>query len=119
MASTRNKNTPGNYFLEKHASIKKQEELMYPHAAQGQAIQTNLPGNGLLSGRYAGRDLAKNDCDIESALFGIGSTNLENSKAPVKPELNKLSSLNIMQKLPQIVPTPFAIEPNQRPMWLN
>jgi hypothetical protein len=119
MASTRNKNTPGNYALEKNASQRKHQELMFIHQSQGQARQTNLPGNGLLSGRYAGRDLAKNDNDIESFLFGIGSTNLENPLPQVSPQLNQIASLNVMEKTPVIMPRPFGIEPNQRPMYLN
>ena len=119
MASTRNRNTPGNYAMEKLASQRKHQELMYLHQSQGQAEQTNLPGNGLLTGRYAGRDLAKNDCDIESFLFGIGSSNLESPKAEVRPELNQLASLNMIAKTPMVMPRPFGIEANQRPMYLN
>lgn len=119
MASTRNKNTPGNYALERFASERKHQELMFIHQTQGQAQQTNLPGNGLLSGRYAGRDLAKNDNDIESYLFGIGSTNLENPMTPITPNINTLPSLNVIEKTPMIMPRNFGIEPNQRPMYLN
>ena len=119
MASTRNKNTPGNYALERFSSQRKHQELMFIHQSQGQAQQTNLPGNGLLSGRYAGRDLAKNDNDIESYLFGIGSTNLENPMAPITPNINTLPSLNVIEKTPMIMPRNFGIEPNQRPMYLN
>ena len=119
MASTRNKNTPGNYASEKWSIQKQHEERMYIHQTQGQAAATQLPGNGLLSGRYAGRDLAKNDCDIESFLFGIGSTNLETPLPPVVPNLNDLQSLNVIQKTPMVMPRGFSIEPNQRPMYLN
>ena len=49
MASTRNKNTPGDYALEKQAIQRQHQERMYIHQSQGQAKQTNLPGNGLLS----------------------------------------------------------------------
>jgi len=119
MSSTRNKNTPGNYAMEKWSDSKKYEELMYIHASQGQAISTQLPGNGLLSGRIAGRDLASNSCDIESALFGIGSTNLENPLPKVTPQTNYLRSLNIMTRIPMVTPLQYDNEPNQRPMYLN
>jgi len=119
MTSTRNKNTPGNYALEKSASIKKHQELMYIHASQGQAQQLNLPGNGLLTGRFAARDLAKNDCDIESFLFGIGSSNLESPLPMVNPELNNIECLHVIDRIPIIEPKPFGIEPNQRPMFLS
>ena len=119
MSSTRNKNTPGNYAMEKWSDTKQHEEKIYIHAAQGQAISTQLPGNGLLSGRIAGRDLASNSCDIESALFGIGSTNLENPLPKVNPEINYLLSLNVMRKIPMVRPLQYENEPNQRPMYLN
>lgn len=119
MSSTRNKNTPGNYAMEKWSDNKKYEEHMFIHAAQGQAITTHLPGDGLLSSKIAGRDLANNCCDIESALFGIGSTNLENPLPKINPEINYLSSLNIMQKTQMVKPQKYDIQLNQRPMYLN
>ena len=119
MASTRNKNTPGNYASEKSAIQRQYQERMYIHQTQGQAANTQLPGNGLLSGRYAGRDLAKNDCDIESFLFGIGSTNLEVNLPHVNPERNDLQCLNIIERIPMRMPRSLTIEPNQRIMYLN
>ena len=120
MSSTRNKNTPGNYAAEKQASQKIHRELMYLHAARGQAIQTNQPGDGLLQGRVAGRDLAKNDCDIESFLFGIGSGNLESpQQSPVSPETFPLHSIHISRKIPMVVPKNLGVEMDQRPMYLN
>lgn len=119
MASTRNRNTPGNYELERLASNRKHQELLYIHQSQGQARQTHFAGDGLLAGRHAGRDLAKNDSDIESFLFGIGSTNLVSPQLTVQPQINTLSSLNVIAKTPMMMPRPFGIEPNQRPMYLN
>jgi hypothetical protein len=119
MAATRNKNTPGNYAAERYASERINRELMYVHAANGQAIQTNYPGDGLLQGRIAGRDLAKNDCDIESFLFGIGSSNLETPKQHIPPEIIPLQSVSFTRKIPMVVPANLGIEMNQRPMYLN
>jgi hypothetical protein len=119
MSSTRNKNTPGNYAMERWADNKKKDELMYIHGAQGQAISTQLPGDGLLSSKIASRDLANNFCDIESALFGIGSTNLENPLPKINPEINYLRSLNIIQKTPIVKPQKYDIHLDQRPMYLN
>lgn len=119
MASTRTKNTPGNYSMEQWSHKKTHSERMYIHASQGQAIQTNFPGNGLLSGKCASRDLATNSCDIESFLFGIGSTNLVNPLPAIKPNINTLPSLNMIEKIPMIQSRDVTIEPNQRPMYLN
>lgn len=119
MASTRNKNTKEDYALERWSSDKINQEAMYLHGTQGQAFQTNLAGNGLLPAKYASRDLAKNHCDIESYLFGIGSTNLVNPLPPLKPEIKTLQSLNIIDKLPLIRPTEDHFLKNQRPLYLN
>ena len=119
MASTRNKNTSGNYAAERFAQEKTHRELMYLHASRGQAIQTSLPGDGLLQGRVPGRDLARNDCDIESFLFGIGSTNLETPIGPVTPEIVSLQSINVMRKIPMVTPKALGVELDHRPMYLN
>ena len=119
MSSTRNKNTPGNYAAEKRATQKIHTELMYIHASRGQAIQTSQPGDGLLQGRVAGRDLAKNDCDIESFLFGIGSGNLESpQQGSVLPDIVPLQSVHMSRKIPMVIPKNLGVEPYQ-PMYLN
>lgn len=119
MASTRNKNTPGNYALEKNQYIRRHEEIMYPHAPQGQGFQRNFAGNGLLMGNLRGRDLATNDTDIESALFGVGSTNLENPVPKVEPMIHQHKSLNVIDRIPMIMPEAHIPETYHRPMYLN
>ena len=119
MASTRNKNTPGNYALEKKQYIRRHQEVMYTHASQGQAHTRNFAGNGLLMGKMAGRDLASNDTEIESALFGIGSTNLENPLPKVEPMIHNHKSLNVIDRIPVFLPSPHVPETYHRPMYLN
>jgi hypothetical protein len=115
MASTRNKNTPGNYAMEQWSLQKQYSERTYLQKPN----QTLFAGDGLLSGKIAGRDLAKNDCDIESFLFGIGSTNLVQPLAPVVPQIESIASLNVIHKIPMIQPNPITIDANQRWMYLN
>lgn len=119
MASTRNKNTPGNYALEKNAYLKRHTSIMYTHSPQGQAYQTNLPGDGLLPARIAASNLSENSCAVESYLFGIGSTNLETPQPPLQFKPNPLYSLHVMEKTPMVMPEKFGIEAEQRPMYLN
>lgn len=114
MASTRNKNSTGNYAAEQWSLNRQFSDITYIHSPNGQPITTNLPGNGLLSGRMAARDLAKNDIDIESRLFGIGSTNLVTPQSSITAEINHLSSLNVIDRLPIITPGLLYVEPNQR-----
>jgi hypothetical protein len=116
MASTRNKNTFGDYRLEQN--INKTTAGYSTYVSYGQPLQTHFPGNGLLAGRIVSENLSRNACDIESQLFGIGSTNLEIPRMPYVPEIKSLQSLNIIDKLPVMVPEPLAVEKNQRP-YLN
>jgi hypothetical protein len=114
MASTRTKNTPGNYELEQWVN---NATVTYSTAEyRGLPPQTHFPGNGLLAGNVYKTQLSNNSCDIESALFGIGSTNLVNPKSPVEPEIKYLQSLNISEKVPLLIPAALTIQPNQRPL---
>ena len=119
MASTRNKNTQGNYNLEQRDSTLSASYKLYPNASHGSAYQTQNPGNGLNPGQIPGNKLSHNTADIESFLFGIGSTNLVNPSAShnPKPELVSLSSIHIFDKPNTVMPVPLYLEKNQRPTW--
>ena len=119
MASTRSKNTPGNYALEKNQYIRRHEAIMYTNAPQGQAYTRHLAGNGLMMGRMCGRDLASNDTDIESTLFGIGSNNLETPLPKVEPMIHNHKSLNVIDRIPMLLPSAHVPETHHRPMYLN
>ena len=119
MASTSNKNTPGNYALEQRINQNIDTYRTYLNSAAGEAYTNHLPGNGLLPGSIAPSQLCGNYCDVESQLRGIGSTNLVNPQTPVVPQLRTLDSLSIMTKLPVLLPEPLAIEPNQRYGYLQ
>ena len=115
MASTRNKNTLGDYKLEQRNNTEIREYNTYENSAYGAAQQTNFAGDGLLMGRIAAVQLSNNSCDIESQLFGIGSTNLVIPKEFVEPSIKSLQSLTIIDRLPVLVPEPLVVEKNQRP----
>ena len=112
MASTRTKNTPGNYDLEQSTFEK---NVDYCTAIwRGAPPQTHFPGDGLLAGNVSRTQLSNNYCDIESMLRGIGSTNLVSPQSPIEPEIKYLQSLHISNKLPLYIPAPLMIQPNQR-----
>ncbi len=119
MASTRNKNTQGNYNLEQRDSALSASYKLYANSSHGSAYQTQNPGNGLNPGKIPGNKLSHNTADIESFLFGIGSTNLVNPEKSHKPspELVKLSSVNIFDKPNTIMPVPLYLDKNQRNMF--
>jgi hypothetical protein len=117
MASTRNKNTKGDYNLEQKQYQHSMDHLVYKHF--GAPVQTNLPGNGLLAGKVGSMELSNNFADVESSLRGIGSTNLVNPQPEIRPQIKTLDSLSICDRLTVHVPEPLVIEKNQRPMYLN
>jgi len=116
MASTRNKNTPGNYSAEQRALIQERNYFTYEHAPNGRAFSTAYCGDGLLMGRIAHTELSHNATDIETFLLGVGSTNLVEPLAPVTPNLARLDSLTMMNRGQMIMPDPLAMEPFQRPL---
>lgn len=117
MSSTRNKNTRGNYDSEQYALNKQADYLTYIHSSSGKPQQTQFPGNGLLVGRVAPTELSLNACDIESFLYGIGTTNLVKPKKAPVGEIRELESLNVIQRLPVMLPKPLVLETHQRPLF--
>ena len=115
MASTRSINCPGNYCVEQWSYNKQSAYSTYKDYAF--ASQTLLPGDGLLGAHIPDSELAGNPKDIESFLFGIGSTNLVTPQAPLQPELKPLESmksLSIMTKVPLIMPRDLVVQNDQR-----
>ncbi len=115
MASTRNKNTAGDYCLEQNQYRQFENYTLYPNSQYGAAYNTRLPGNGLLGGQVPWNKLSYNAPDTESFLFGINSTNLVNPAPCFIPEIVQLDSVNIFDKGTTYIPEPLVIEKNQRP----
>jgi hypothetical protein len=115
MASTRNKNTAGNYCLDQRQNKGIESWQLYANGAYGEAYDTKLPGNGLNPGQLPWNTLSHNSADIESFLFGINATNLVKPAGPLKPELKQLNSADVFKSAPIIMPIPQAIAKNQRP----
>lgn len=115
MASTRNKNTSGNYCLDQRQNVGIEAWQLYANGANGTAYDTKLPGNGLNPGQMPCNTLSHNSADIESFLFGINSTNLVQAAPPLTPELKCLQTVNVFKSAPVIMPIPQAIPRYQRP----
>ena len=98
MASTRNKNTPGNYCLEQREYSQSTGYMLYPHSAYGTQENTKLAGFGFNPGNMPGSTLSNNYVCIESGLFGINSTNLVNPQEPIVPELKCLQFQPLIKK---------------------
>jgi hypothetical protein len=115
MASTRNRNTRGDYALEQETFTLSRNYNNYLHAAQGRAYQASLPTIGINPSRMPRDTLSKNPIDIESSLFGINSTNLVTPQKPVKPQLKRIPTSVFFERLPVHMPKPLVVEHNQRP----
>jgi hypothetical protein len=114
MTSTRNKNSLGDYEFQQIAIQKQAEYTTFINGPQGKVEYNHFAGDGLLSGRIAPMSLSHNACDIESFLYGIGSVNLVTPTEPIVPHLKRLHSLNIINRLPTIIPEPLQHDSNQR-----
>jgi len=112
MASTRSRNTPGNYCVEQRSY--QQQSSYKTDRNYAFATPTLLAGDGLLAGKVPETELSGNPKDIESYLFGIGTSNLVTPQAPVNPELKFIPSLSIMNKLPVFMPDDLIIQNDQR-----
>ena len=115
MASTRNKNTIGDYKMEQQRYLSKCSYLTYE--PYGKPQKTVFSGDGLLAGRVAAENLSSNSCDIESKLWGIGSTNLVNPQPDVTPDVYRLESMTFIDRLPLLVPEPLNLAKDQRPLF--
>ena len=120
MASTRNRNTPGDYRLEKTQSIRPCYYNTYIQSSYGIVNTTYFPGNGLIGARIPRSELSANSCDVETKLFGIGSCNLETPQPEIVPQIQQRQSLNICERIPLMVPSPLMVDTTmQRPLFLN
>ena len=114
MASTRNKNTCGDYYLEHKQSQHILDNRIYEHRRI--AYSNALPCAGINVGSVPNTQLARNATDIESALYGINSTNLVNPQQPVRPQLKSMPNLAFFERPQVFIPEPLVVESNQRPL---
>jgi len=116
MASTRNHNTPGNYNLEKRIN----DTILSNQVKYGEAHTKHVPvqvGHAI-PGNLKYNTLSENACDIESMLYGIGSTNLVDGPRHTTPRLKTLSELSFFERPTLIMPQPLAIMKDQRALPL-
>ena len=61
--------------------------------------------------------LSNNTADIESNLFGIGSTNLAKPKSQrFKPSINNRKKCRFFERPALVLPNDLIVENNQRPL---
>ena len=115
MASTRNKNSQGNYQLEQSQYRTVRNYNSFENASSGSAYITSIPDIGMIPSKVAPNHFSTNPIEIENMLFGINSTNLANYSPKIIPQLHTPRTSVFFQRQIVIMPKPFVIEPNQRP----
>ena len=117
MASTRMNNTPGEYRLQQNEYLHQRNFMLFKNNAV--PTQSVFPGLGinmpLMNGGYQNEVLSRNTADVESALFGVGSTNLVNPKAPTYAKINKMPEKAFFELPKKFLPEPLVVEKHQRP----
>lgn len=114
MASTRNKNTIGNY----KAQVKENETIEHYTTNRGKMFTdpNYLAGDGLIQGHMPDNTLSANSTNIESFLFGIGANNFIHPQHSFNAELNILQPVSIVdRRVPLIMPKPLDPLRDQRP----
>ena len=118
MASTHLKNTPQMYCQERV----RQERIINTQTDKNNVItNTCIPDLGILHGPmksgYNHYVLSNNTADIESNLFGIGSTNLAKPKTRrFKPSINNRNNCKFFERPALVLPNDLVVENNQRPL---
>ena len=115
MASTKNKNTKSDYCYQQQDFRGIFNHVTYVNSQNGRAYTDAIPQVGYMPSHMSRESFSNNSVDIESALFGINSTNLVDPQAPVVPQLKELPYCSFFDRIPLIMPTPLVIEKNQRP----
>jgi len=115
MASTRNINTITDYCLQQRQYKNALEHELSPFSSYGAACEPAIPCVGYMPSHMARNTLSNNPIEIESALFGINSTNLVEPQKPVKPKLKTVPMKQFFQRTPLIMPKPLVMDHDQRP----
>ena len=115
MASTRNKNTKGDYFLEQRDNTLANTYSLYQHSQYGEAYNLSLPEVGIVPSKMSNNVFSKNAVDIESGLFGINSTNLVKETEKCVPDWKSpIPTKAYFDRIQMIMPSPLVIIKNQR-----
>jgi hypothetical protein len=115
MASTRNKNTPNDYCLQQRSYMDSSLYTDYKYSQVGRAYTNALPTMGITPSHMPREAFSHNSVEIESALFGINSTNLVTPEKPIVPQLIQLPEQSYFNRLPVYMPEHMVVQTDQRP----
>uniref|UniRef100_A0A6C0C496 Uncharacterized protein n=1 Tax=viral metagenome TaxID=1070528 RepID=A0A6C0C496_9ZZZZ len=118
MSSTRLKNDKAEYCQQQRNSRLSEQFALYKYKAISSdsafpCVGINAP---MMTNGYNNDILSNNASDIESALFGIGSTNFIKQKEPVVTKINYLPNKSFFERPTSFLPEPLVLEKSQRPI---
>lgn len=116
MASTRNKNTKGDYNLEQQNNTLINNWNSYSNSSYGIPYDTAIPTVGYIPSHMSRNSFSHNPIDIESELLGINSSNLVTKPTKCNPQFKKVPYKSFFDRLPIIMPKPLVIIDKQRPL---
>ena len=114
MASTRDINSKGNYYLEQKQNSQLINNLTYYNGSSGHANKTAFP-ELYLQGHMPPDNFSHNFVDIESALLGIDSTNLVKEREIVDPDFKSIPTVSFFDRQPVITKEHVKELKGQRP----
>ena len=115
MASTRNNNMAAEYCNESRLNGLAKDYTLYSNSSYGVAHVTHFPDLTVIPGKRPRETISKNPIDIESALFGINSTNLVKPASPVNPQMIPQTDLMFVKPREIFMPEDLVLDKNQRP----
>jgi hypothetical protein len=117
MASTRNKNSTSDFKIEQKTQNLARNYVAFENGYAGKAYEPALAYEsvGILPTKMSREHFSSNSVDIESALFGINSTNLVEPQAHVVPHLKNLPEVKFFDRLAMFMPDPLVVDKSARP----
>lgn len=114
MSSTRFVNSKGEYACEQRRNSNIVTNRLFEQRTV--AYDTRDSTFGVFDGHRPNYTLSKNATDIESQLYGIGSTNLVQPRTPAIPRFIRNPEITFFNRPNQFLPDPLVLEKCQRPV---
>jgi len=110
---------PGNYKMQTAINNRIFHSSIYKYGAFGTPYLSSLPQGGSAPPSRMDRNrLSKNPVEIESQLFGIGSSNLVSGYRPPLATINRLKDISFFDRNKIIMPCTLVVEGAQRALPL-
>ena len=116
MTSTRNKNMLSDYKQEQSINNRIMDNNIYINSSYGKPLEEHIPSVGYIPSHMSRDTFSNNSVDIESSLYGIGSSNLVEPCKPVNPSMKNIYFKEWFERPNSVImPYPLIYENNQRP----